>query len=186
MASRTDIQWSVDRFNKFLDRFIKHTNIAAPLVLKKFAADALTRIVARTPVDTGDARGGWMAAGRALGVRVPRPGARAKIRDEGEYEEQLTGNRMFIRIANNIPYIIYLEYGWSKQAPLGMVRITLAELRTGNDLSQDMMEELQAAWAETSGRSRYRANRRIMGGVLRVQDMELTRRRKPNVTRRPR
>lgn len=30
-------------------------------------------------------------------------------------------------VANNLPYALRLEYGWSKQAPSGMVRTTLAE-----------------------------------------------------------
>lgn len=33
-----------------------------------------------------------------------------------------------IYIANGLPYILRLENGWSKQAPAGMVAITLAEL----------------------------------------------------------
>ena len=185
MASRTDIQWSVDRFNRFLDNFQKATGIATELVLKKYATEALTRIVQRTPVDTGAARYGWDAAGRALGVRVPRPSARAVINDPGEYEENLIGDRKFIRFANNIPYIIYLEYGWSKQAPLGMVRLTFAELRSGTDISRELMDELKAAWEETRGATRYRANRRIMSGMLaEVKDQPLTRRQKPDVRRR--
>jgi hypothetical protein len=34
-----------------------------------------------------------------------------------------------IFIVNNVPYAHRLEYGWSKQAPLGMVRITLVRFQ---------------------------------------------------------
>lgn len=187
MASRTDIQWSVDKFNRFLTRFAKATGIAAPVVLRKFTFEVLVRIIVRTPVDTGRARYGWTAAAQALGARVPRPSNRAIALDPGEYEENMTGERLFIRIANNVPYVIYLEYGWSKQAPLGMVRVTMAELRSGDDISAAMWEELKAAWEDTPGRARYRANRQIMSGMLAtVKDQPLTRRPKPNVTRRSR
>lgn len=31
-------------------------------------------------------------------------------------------------IVNMVPYVQYLEFGWSQQAPNGMVRVTLAEV----------------------------------------------------------
>ena len=37
------------------------------------------------------------------------------------------GDTIFIQ--NNVPYAIALEYGWSKQAPAGMVRVTLARFQ---------------------------------------------------------
>ena len=187
MAKRTDIQWSVNRFNKFLSGFVKSTGVAAPLVLKKYATVALTRIVSRTPVDTGVARWGWSEAGLGLGVKVPQPNNQADAAqiDPGEYEENLSSTRPYIRFANNVSYILALEYGWSKQAPLGMVRLTMAELRSGDDMSADMMAELQDAWNETPGHARYRANKVIMSGMLgAVKDMPLTRKPKPTTTRR--
>ncbi len=30
---------------------------------------------------------------------------------------------------NNVDYIIFLEYGWSAQAPFGMVRISMRKIR---------------------------------------------------------
>ena len=184
MASRTSIEWSIDKFNKFLTKFANSTGVAADLVLKKYAAEALARIVQRTPVDTGRARYGWAAAGKALGVNVPRPSNRATNVDPGVYEEQLSGNVKYIRFENKVPYAIYLEYGWSKQAPLGMVRITLAELRGGIDVSRELMDELKAAWEQTPGRLRYTANRRIMSGMLAaVKDQPLTRRQRLPIRR---
>ena len=190
MANRTDLEWSLDRFNRFIDRFVKSTGISGPLVVRRYATMALSKIVARTPVDTGVARAGWSAAGEALGVPVPPPGPRANAAniDLGEYEEHMEGERLFIRFANNVHYILPLEYGWSRQAPLGMVRITLAELRSGEDIGNEMMAELQDAWEETHGRGRFRAQSRIMRGVLgAVKDMPMEPRRpKPDVRRRGR
>jgi hypothetical protein len=51
-----------------------------------------------TPVDTGRARAGW------------------------RYED-LSDNQK--RIYNQVEYIIFLEFGHSRQAPLGMVRIAI-------------------------------------------------------------
>jgi hypothetical protein len=185
MASRTSIEWSIDKFNKFLVNFQQSTGITAELVLKKYATEALSRIIQRTPVDTGRARYGWSTAAKALGLSVPKPRAGTANLDPGFYEEKLDGRYKFIRFANHVPYAIYLEYGWSKQAPLGMVRITMAELRGGIDISRELMDELKAAWEQTPGRLRYTANRRMMSGVLAaVKDAPLTRKAKPTLQRR--
>jgi hypothetical protein len=61
----------------------------------------------------------------------------------------------------------------------------MAELRSGNDMTADMMAELQDAWNDTPGHARYRANKVIMSGMLgAVKDMPLNRKAKPSVTRR--
>lgn len=74
-------------------------------------ARLFTAIVEATPVDTGQARASW----------------RISKTQEGEIFKW--------RIVNGVPYIIFLEYGSSKQAPQGMVRINLdrfiSDLKTG-------------------------------------------------------
>lgn len=72
---------------------------------KKLCFEALRRIMVRTPVDTGTARASWT------------------LRFDEESAEVVKA-----AIVNSTHYAIYLEYGHSKQAPKGMVRITLAEL----------------------------------------------------------
>lgn len=65
---------------------------------------AFEKIKARTPVRTGHARSGWQIRSTTVrGVRVTT-------------------------IWNTVNYIVYLEYGWSQQAPSGMVRVTLDEM----------------------------------------------------------
>jgi hypothetical protein len=60
----------------------------------------LEGVKAKTPVDTGRARDGW------------------KMEIDGEE----------YRVFNEVPYIGFLEAGSSKQAPQGMVALTLSEL----------------------------------------------------------
>ena len=92
----------------------------------------MNRIVQRTPVDTGRAKGNWNLAigemddsttentdksGTITIARARSRVANAKISDT-------------IHIANGLPYIRPLEYHHSKiKAPAGMVRVTRAELR---------------------------------------------------------
>ena len=84
-----------------------------------------SKIIKRSPVDTGRFRGNWQftlnspAMGQISGATVPT----------GELM-QATKNwqsGFTFYMTNNLPYGERLEFGWSKQAPQGMVRVTLAE-----------------------------------------------------------
>lgn len=58
--------------------------------------EALRRMQRRTPVDTGYARSRWLSSGSGLAYRI----------------------------TNDAEYIVALEFGHSRQAPSGMVRVT--------------------------------------------------------------
>ena len=66
--------------------------------ITQFSFEILKAVMMLTPVDTGRARAGW------------------------RYED-LSDNQK--RIYNQVEYIIFLEFGHSRQAPLGMVRIAI-------------------------------------------------------------
>jgi hypothetical protein len=65
----------------------------------RVAREIQERVAARTPVDTGRARAGWEMSGAGLSYSISNP----------------------------VPYVTALEHGHSRQAPAGMVGITLAE-----------------------------------------------------------
>lgn len=112
-------------------------------VRKKVALKAYSSIVKKTPVDTGRARGNWL-----IGINQDRTetvetenksgsvaGAKKQI-DSAKGDET-------IYISNNLPYISKLEYGgytdkpetektiggFSKQAPMGMVGLTMGNIQ---------------------------------------------------------
>jgi len=62
----------------------------------------LNGVIQKTPVDTGRARAGW--------------------RYTKDSKTEAT-------VYNPVHYIVYLEHGHSKQAPHGMVRLTMQEIR---------------------------------------------------------
>lgn len=104
-------------------------------VVKKVATEALRRVVNKTPVDTGRARSNWMTALNTipsetveLTADLSREQASAVSINRGLDVIDSAQPFTTISIANNLPYIGVLEYGGSKQAPEGMVRVTLAEL----------------------------------------------------------
>jgi hypothetical protein len=180
-SNKVSVEWNNQQFNKFIADFIRQTGADTALVLRKFALDLVSRIVMRTPVATGRARAGWAAAGKALGIDVPRPRRRKAGEppyDPGEYEEKLTGDRQFIRIANNVDYIMPLEFGHSAQAPFGMVRISMAELRSNQDLATELMQQYQSSWNNLGSAKRYKVQGNVLRDVLgQVKNLELPARR---------
>lgn len=96
--------------------------------IKDIGMDLIQGVITATPVDTGAARGNWVASKTPI-----------KTYDENATDKtgQGTINRTFVFFAqnaklgsviylqNNLPYIERLENGWSDQAPLGMVSTTL-------------------------------------------------------------
>ncbi|MBT2333622.1 HK97 gp10 family phage protein [Variovorax paradoxus] len=113
-----------------LSEFAKKAGANADLVVKKVAIDILARVVMRSPVDTGRFRGNWQ-----LTVGAPASGNLA-TEDKGGASTVNAGTAALasfqvgptIFITNNLPYGPRLEYeGYSKQAPSGMVRVTVSE-----------------------------------------------------------
>lgn len=123
-------------FSVELDREFEATEDELRTVVRRIAFDGLSRIIDRTPVDTGRARGNWF-------VRVDGPGTDVTTTEDkdggatiargsaviADYKNE-TGFPI-ISIYNNLPYIIRLEDGHSKQAPTGMVAVTVTELQAG-------------------------------------------------------
>lgn len=116
---------SLRQFNRVVKSFGDRVPKEKVLVyLKKISLEALKRIVEKTPVDTGRARGGWQVS-----FKSPSFG-------EGGGDPINTGSSQILGlkdpvavfISNNVEYIIYLEDGTSSQAPEGMVALTIEEL----------------------------------------------------------
>ena len=83
-----------------------------------------TAIIKETPVDTGRARGNWQASvNSASGAELSRTSEGAAIIQLSQEASAAIGNTFFF--TNNVPYIRRLEYGYSDQAPQGMVRRNL-------------------------------------------------------------
>lgn len=100
----------------------------ATQVVHKVGIEILKRLVLRSPVDTGRFRANWQVGLQAVGYTtdLTDPGGAVAIAD-GTDEINRTPIGTPIWISNGLPYARRLEYGWSKQAPQGMVRLTILE-----------------------------------------------------------
>ena len=101
--------------------------------LKRVCLKAFESIVQKTPVLTGCARGNWRVS---FGTELPRSFS-ITVRDAGGSKAVSLASSVImasatvgtrVNITNSVPYIMRLEHGYSRQAPQGMVRVTVDEL----------------------------------------------------------
>jgi hypothetical protein len=112
--------------------FAQKSPAAAAMVHKKIALELFSRVIMRTPVDTGRLRGNWQAA-----VNVFAPGTLGDLDPSGggaiaAATATVTGAAPFatLTLTNNLPYAARIEYdNWSQKAPAGMVRVSVAEFQ---------------------------------------------------------
>jgi len=153
------VEFETRKFNQFITNFTRNVSRdKVPLAIKKFAVELLRRILLKMPVDTGRARAAWYASMEGLGVsfnlqrkgplkaqRGGNLGSVSQGMQEGSFVDNLKGPTPYVELINGCPYIIYLEYGWSGQAPWGMVRISMREMR-GGQLPQYMAQGVREEW----------------------------------------
>lgn len=117
-------------FSDQIAAFAKNTKSTLNEAHKSITIKMFSAIVMETPVLTGIARGNWQTSMDSVkGSTLHRPdpsGALALAEIEATVEAD-TDKIAFM--ANNLEYIIPLEYGWSKKAPEGMVRINVVRFQ---------------------------------------------------------
>lgn len=104
-------------FKDQMKKFNAKAEKAATLVFRGTALSLFSQIVTRTPVDTGRLRGNWQA-----GINSP-----ADSGGDSAIGALTLGDTVFI--TNNLPYAQVIESGSSKQAPNGMVAVTITEFQ---------------------------------------------------------
>lgn len=112
----------------------------AELATKAIAMELFKNVILKTPVDTGRARGNWTASIGSPVSDVKQhtdKGGESTISQVIEKVDDIKlGDTIYL--SNNLPYIGKLEYGSSKQAPEGMVRISMQEIK--NDM-KDILKD---------------------------------------------
>jgi hypothetical protein len=144
-------------FSISLEKFAIKTESAAVVACQKIAMEVWGRVIMKSPVgDPSKWNADFVAAGTTLGwfdknyvggrfranwgcqVGSPYAGTvdtvdkagGATVAKANMTTAQWNG-RVSIFLVNNLPYSLALENGHSKQAPSGMVRITVAEMQNG-------------------------------------------------------
>jgi hypothetical protein len=119
----------MSRFDIDITRWVEKANGNASMVVRKVCLDLFRRVIMRTPVDTGRARGNWQCDIGSIPIgaiaTTDKSGAGAISRASSKALRAQAGEIVYL--VNSLPYIGRLENGWSQQAPAGMVGVTVAE-----------------------------------------------------------
>lgn len=96
----------------------------------RLATQGLAGVQQKSPVDTGQFRSNWLVSIATPDPSVIEgPGAALAQKSAGALASYAAREGFpVIYLQNNLPYATRLEDGYSKQAPNGMVALTVAEL----------------------------------------------------------
>lgn len=136
MALSRRQQQSLNMFGSDLKKFSNTVGVSLDKVVKKVSFELHKKVIVKTPVDTGRARSSWNINAGRVDPSVQPEGRRGRsgatgiaLRKQTNFDLPSPYSRVYI--TNNLPYITVLEDGSSTQAPRGMVRISIIEIRAG-------------------------------------------------------
>lgn len=118
-------------FERSIENFIKKAKKNPELVVRQVTIKLYSAIIMASPVDTGRFRMNWQATvdNPATGVLIgDDPSGSRAIGMVSQFVASSTKWDEF-RLTNNLPYAERLEFGWSQQAPVGMVRVTVSRFQ---------------------------------------------------------
>jgi hypothetical protein len=102
-------------------RFSVKAGESSDRIVRAVTLSLFNGIIRDTPVDTGRARGNWQTTvGAPASGEIDRLGASASISEVEAKTPPGAGQETYL--SNDLPYIVQLEEGTSKQAPEGMVK----------------------------------------------------------------
>lgn len=115
-------------FTLQLQEFVKKAGGNAEQVVRKVGIEITGSVIMKSPVDTGRFRANWVVGQGAIGqttAATDQSGANTINKATAKIMQFKLGETIWL--TNSLPYARRLEYGWSDQAPQGMVRLTIAE-----------------------------------------------------------
>lgn len=116
------------RWSTPLAALVAKANTDVETVVRKVAYRAFKLIIDHSPVDTGRFRANWNFSVGAPDYSTTE--STDEDRGAAEAAKALTLQiGTVVYLSNGLPYARRLEYGWSKQAPAGMVRLSVADIR---------------------------------------------------------
>jgi len=138
------IQANVGNFTINLAKIIEQAKENGAAIARKIALELETRVILKTPVDTGMLRNRWSVSLNSIDnaeYGADKTGQESISRALGELSSFKLGDTIWI--TNNLPYMQNIEFGlygkgksatsktingYSSQAPQGVIRITFKEV----------------------------------------------------------
>lgn len=116
------------QFTLALNKFAEAAGERADATVRTVVLDIGAELISRSPVDTGRFRSNWNYSLNApVGETTEQTGVHT-LNHLDELPKAAASATHFIQ--NNLPYAQRLEEGHSKQAPLGMVSLTLQRFQS--------------------------------------------------------
>lgn len=110
-----------------LRRLCEAAGDKAEVVVRKAALEIGGQLIDRSPVDTGRFKNNWVTSmgsmSTATGGNADPSAGTARTLLKTQVDGWKPGQTIFI--TNSLPYAMRLEHGYSKQAPAGMVKLTV-------------------------------------------------------------
>ena len=102
------------------------------LAVRKIALQMFSKVIIRSPVDTGRFRANWMVGVGTIPSGTIELNNMSGTATIGAAQAKALGAKAgdTITLINNLPYAQRLEDGWSNQAPGGMVGLTVQEFQS--------------------------------------------------------
>lgn len=140
---------SQERFANFTKDFVRASKKSEDTAMRQIFLQLLKLIILKTPVDTARAKSGWHVAFEAAGGKAP-----GRESSQGKAEGSFKHRQAFYSAINSVNYIQALEFGHSKQAPVGMVRVSMLQMRVGGgrNLRKPILDHYRRAFNTSSKR----------------------------------
>lgn len=121
----------MSKFTLDIQAFVAKAKKNPETVMRSVSLKLFSAIIKASPVDTGRFRGNWQTTGvtpaTGLIAGVDPTGNKA-VNSAATFITNAPGWDTFT-LTNNLPYAERLEYGWSKQAPTGVVRVNVVRFQ---------------------------------------------------------
>lgn len=120
---------ALGNFELDIQHFVDKANGNIDLVFRKISLELFKRVILKSPVLTGRFRANWQVAIGSIPsgtLELNDKTGTATISKVQATALQVKAGQV-ITLVNNLAYAVPLEFGHSKQAPNGMVRLTVLE-----------------------------------------------------------
>ncbi len=120
---------ALGNFELDIQKFVDKAKGNIDLVIRKIALDLFRRVIMKSPVDTGRFKGNWQVAIGSIPAGVLAIDDKSGTATISKMTAAVLGLKagQTIFLINNLSYARPLEMGHSKQAPAGMVRLSILE-----------------------------------------------------------
>lgn len=116
-------KWSIP-----LEKIAERVQIDMHTAARKIMLDIFNNVLNRSPVRSGRFRANWNAS-----LGIPDRSTTDSTNQGRGYEQAKKAAALDlgaqVYFTNSLPYAVRLENGWSDQAPVGMVKVSVVEAR---------------------------------------------------------